>query len=372
VKDVGQRIDSLDVFRGLAGAAMILVNNPGNWGAVYPPLVHANWDGATLADVVFPSFVFIIGVTLPFTFAQRRERANNRRLLRDIVVRGAVLFGLGLVLNAADGFPALAEIRVPGVLQRIALSYVLAAIIVLDTGPMVWLTAAAALLGVHWAILAWLPFDGFAGGTMTAAHNVAGFIDAAVFGQHLLAPSHDPEGLLGTLSTAASILGGALAGAWLRAARQPSRRFIGLLVGGTAALCLGLLWATVLPQNKSLWTGSYAVTTAGIAALIFAVCYYLVDVRGVRWFAPPLVWLGVNPLAIYFLSELARHLLDYAWIEQVGRRVSLKDVFFWRGLVRVVGDLGGPRSSLAFALLFAVFWIAVAGALYRRGIRIRV
>jgi predicted acyltransferase len=127
----------------------------------------------------------------------------------------------------------------------------------------------------------------------------------------------------------------------------------------------------VLPQNKSLWTGSYAVTTAGIAAIIFAVCYYAVDMRGVRLLAP-LAWLGVNPLAIYFLSELVRHLLDYAWIQQLGRRTSLKDVFYWRYLVRAFADLGGPRSSLAFALLFAVFWIAVAGALYRRNIRIRV
>jgi predicted acyltransferase len=372
VKAVSHHIDSLDVFRGLAGAAMILVNNPGNWGAVYPPLVHASWNGATLADVVFPSFVFIIGVTLPFTIAQRGEHTGSGRMLRDILVRGAVLFALGLLLNSVDGFPGLGAMRVPGVLQRIGLSYVLAAVIVFRTGPRVWLAAAAALLGIHWAILAWVPFDGFRAGTMTPQHNVAGFIDVAVLGRHLLTPSHDPEGLLGTLSTAASILGGALAGAWLRATVQPTQRVIGLLAGGAIALCLGLVWATVLPQNKSLWTGSYAAATGGIAAMIFAVCYYSVDVRGARWFAPPFVWLGVNPLAIYFLSELARHLLDYAWIPQIGRRVSLKDVFFWRYVVRAIGDLGGPRSSLAFALLFAAFWIAAAGALYRRGIRIRV
>jgi predicted acyltransferase len=207
---------------------------------------------------------------------------------------------------------------------------------------------------------------------MTPEHNIAGVIDAAVFGRHLLAPGHDPEGLLGTLSTAATILGGALAGAWLRDTVQPSRRVSGLLAGGAAALSIGLVWATVLPQNKSLWTGSFAAATAGIAAMIFAVCYYLVDVRGVRWFAPPFVWLGVNPLAIYFLSELVRHLLDYAWIHQAARVVSLKDVLFWRYVVRAVGDLGGHRSSLIFALLFALLWIAVAGVLHRRGIRIRV
>ena len=173
----------------------------------------------------------------------------------------AVLFVLGLLLNAVDGFPGLGAVRVPGVLQRIALSYVVAAVIVLGTGPAGWLAAAAMLLGVHWAILAWVPFDGFPAGTMTPEHNVAGFIDAAVFGRHLLTPSHDPEGLLGTLSTAATILGGALAGAWLRATAQPSRRVIGLLAGGAIALCLGLVWATVLPQNKSLWTGSYAMAT---------------------------------------------------------------------------------------------------------------
>lgn len=352
---------------------MILVNNPGNWGAVYPPLMHAHWNGATLADLVFPCFVFIIGVTLPFTFAQRLERAGRGRLFRAILVRAAVLLVLGLLLNAVDGFPGLGAVRVTGVLQRIALSYVVAAVIVLVSGPGGWLAAAAMLLGVHWAILAWMPFDGFPAGTMTPEHNVARFLDSAVFGrQHLLKSAHDPEGLLGTLSTAATILGGALAGAWLRATAQPSRHVIGLLSGGAIALCLGLLWATVLPPNKPLWTGSYTMAASGIAAMIFAACYYAVDVRGARWFAPPFVWLGVNPLAIYFLSELARHLLDYAWISQVGHRVSLKDAFFWRYVVGALGDLGGARSSLVFALMVAAFWIAVAGALYRRRIRIRV
>jgi predicted acyltransferase len=166
------------------------------------------------------------------------------------------------------------------------------------------------------------------------------------------------------------MLCGALAGRWLQAPCGPARRAVGLAVGGIVAVLLGLGWSLWLPLNKALWTGSFALTTAGIAALVFAVCYYVVDVRGHQEWADPFVWLGVNPLAIYCLSELSRYALDIGWIGS-DPPIGLKDALFWRYLVRFAGDAGGPRSSLFFALGCATVWTAVAGLLHRRGVRLR-
>ncbi len=373
MKSVAHHITSLDVFRGLAVAAMIVVNNPGNWNAVHPQLVHAHWNGWTFADFVFPCFVFIVGVGLPFAFARRRESADRTQMLAAVAMRCATLVVLGLLLNLADALPHRAAIRVPGVLQRIGLAYAIAAPIVLLTGAVGWVAAAAGLLAAHTGLLLLVPFDGQAAGTMTLAHNLPGFVDRRIFGTHMLTPSSDPEGIVGTLSTAVTMLCGAMAGAWLRASPDAIRRVSGLAAGGALALAIGLAWSSWLPLNKSLWTGSFALASTGLAAVVFAACYAVVDVRGIRAWATPFVWLGVNPLAIYFLSELSRHLLDIGWIADGPSRVGLKDALFWRYLSRIGdGDFGGVRSSLVFALGFTAIWTCVAGLLYRRGVRLRV
>jgi predicted acyltransferase len=366
-----QHLASLDVFRGLAVAGMIVVNNPGNWGAVYRPLVHAPWNGWTFADVIFPCFIFITGATMPFAFARRSVHATRTQLLTRIATRVAALIAMGLVLNAADAWVHAHAIRVPGVLQRIALAYLIAAPVVLLTETRTWMLAAATLLAVHTGVLLLIPFAGNPAGTLTPAHNLPGFVDAAVFGRHTFAPTFDPEGLVGTLSAAATMLCGAVAGEWCRTSRDTTRR-AGVLAGcGALVLIAALGWATRLPLNKTMWTGSYALASAGFAALMFSACLVLVDVRGWRGWAQPFAWLGVNPLAIYFLSELTRYLLDLVWT-RLSASIGTKDALFWRYLVPIVGDAGGPRSSLVFALAVAAVWTAVAGTLYRRGVRIRV
>lgn len=374
MKSVSHHVTSLDVFRGLAITAMIVVNNPGSWSTVYPQLTHAHWHGWTFADVVFPSFVFIAGVTLPFSRARRRAHQPSRSaMLAAVARRTALLVALGLALNAVGALPDLAGLRVPGVLQRIGLAYAIAAPIVLLSGVRGWIAASLALLAVHTGLLSWMPFGDHAAGTMTPAHNLPGFVDAALFGsRHMLSPTSDPEGLLGTLSTASTMLCGAIAGAWLRATTDPVRRVTGLAIGGALLLGGGLLWSAWLPLNKSMWTGSFAVATAGASALAFAVCYALVDVLGLRAWARPFVWLGVNPLAIYGLSELARQALDVGWIGAGPNRVGLKDALFWRYVARLGGGFGGPQASLIFALGFVAVWIGVAGLLYNREIRVRV
>ena len=369
MKAAAHHVESLDVFRGSTIFAMIVVNNPGDWNAVYPPLVHAYWHGCTFADVLFPWFIFIMGFAMPFAFARRRDRGHARaQLYRRIAQRAALLVALGLVLNAAAAWPAVAPLRLPGVLQRLALCYLLTAPVVLQFEPGVWAGAAGGALVAHWALLALVPFGGYPAGTIGPEHNLAGHLDAMVIGRHAMTTPIDPEGLLGTLPAAATALAGALAGAFFRASSSASSRLRQLMAGGVIALTLGLAWSRVLPLNKHLWTGSFVLVTAGLALVAIAAIYLVVDVGSLRAWSRPFVWLGVNPLAIYCASELAGHLLDGVWLH----RTTPKAWLFWNVLQPATGFRYAEWTSLAFAIAYASFWTGVGGVLYERGIRIQV
>lgn len=367
MKAIDHHVESLDAFRGATIVAMILVNNPGNWDAVLAPLMHADWNGFTLADAIFPAFVFIMGVAMPFAFARRKE--NNSLLYLRILRRGAVLVVLGLALNAVAAVPHVGALRIPGVLQRIGVVYVIAAAIVLNTSITAQAVIAGALMLVHWAVLVAVPFGGHAAGEVTRASNLAGYVDMHVFGRHMLTPLNDPEGLLGTVTSVATALCGAVAGWWLRQAPGDRPRINGLMAGGTGALLVGLLWSHVWPLNKPLWTGSYVLVTAGISAMTLAGFYASIDAGHARRWARPFVWLGANPLAIYFLSELIAEIIERPWL---AGGVAPKDLAFWSLFAPLAHDDGGVASSLVFALSYAALWVAVAGSLYRRGIHVHV
>jgi predicted acyltransferase len=350
-------LESLDAFRGITIAGMILVNNPGTWDAVYTPLVHADWNGCTLADVVYPFFIVILGVALPFALARRRESGHQLRRLHGRIVRRAVLlFLLGLILNLVAANLSWSAVRIPGVLQRIALVYLIAAVITLHAPPRVRAALAVALLAGHWFLLQLAP--------LTPALNISSSIDRAIFGRHILTATGDPEGLLGTMSAVASALIGTVAGHWLRTVPSDRRRIAALVAGGTALVIAGWWWSFALPLNKSLWTGSYVLVTAGLALVILAICYAVIDVWQIRGWARAFVWLGLNPLAIYFLAELVSHLLD---------ATNLKTILYWSLLRSAVHPpLGDRATSLAFAVLTVALWTAVAGLMYRRGVRVQV
>jgi len=341
------RVESLDVLRGLAVAGMIVVNNPGDWTAVYPPLMHAYWTGLTVADLVFPGFVFTMGAAVPFAFARRRAAgASIADLHWHIGARVVVLVALGLVLNVVSASPQISPLRVPGVLQRIALAYLVAAIVVLHVRQARWLVVAAVLLVGHWALLTLVPFGGHAAGTISPDANLAGFIDTRVFGRHALAIPIDPEGLLGTLTSAASAILGAATGELMR--RQPADAIRALAAGGAVALAAGWLWSLVLPLSKPLWTGSFVLVTAGITTLLLAAIYFAVDVRGWRRWCLPLAWLGANALVIYAASEIVRRLLD-----------APKSWLFWEVLEPIFPER--PEiASLAFAVAVLAMWIVAA------------
>jgi predicted acyltransferase len=373
VKVAAHHVESLDVFRGVTVAAMILVNNPGDWGAVFPPLLHAYWTGWTLADLVFPWFIFIMGIAMPFAFARRHERGHAiEHLYLRIGRRVALLIVLGLIVNAISAWPAISPLRFPGVLQRIALSYLIAAVVVLHFDPAVWGIVAAALLLGHWALLTLVPFGGYPAGTLTPEHNVARYVDTVVFGRHILTIPIDPEGLIGTSSAAATALVGALTGELLRRAASDRARVVRLVLFGLPMTALGWMWSHVLPVSKPLWTGSYVCGVTGLAMFMLALMYFIVDMRGLRSWARPFLWLGVNPLAIYFLSEVVGNLLDDAWTLRSGARFAPKEWLFWRVLEPAFRSRPAEWASFAFAVGFVAVWVAVAGVLYQRRIRIQV
>jgi predicted acyltransferase len=369
-----ERLLSLDVFRGITVAGMLLVNNPGSWSHVYAPLQHAKWHGWTPTDLIFPFFLFIVGVAMAFSFAAQEAKGTARgEMMTKVAKRSVVLFLLGLTL-AAFPFYGLdpATLRIPGVLQRIGAAFLLASAIVLLAGPRAQAVVAALLLLGYWAAMKGVPVPGYGAGSLEPDANLAAYVDRAVLGTaHLWRSSRtwDPEGLLSTLPAVATVLLGVLAGRWLRSARSPARKTAGLLAAGAAGILLGLAWDRVFPINKNLWTSSYVVFTAGAALLALAACYWLVDVKGRRRWAFPFVLLGVNAIAVFFLSGIMARVLGLVkWAGPAGD-VTLKG---WIHEHAFASWLAPLDASLAFALCFVLFWVGVAWAMYRRRIFIKV
>lgn len=400
------RLLSLDVFRGATVAAMILVNNPGDWSAVYAPLRHAAWHGWTFTDTVFPFFLWIVGLAIPLSVARRLEQGQSRRqLLLHAVRRACILFGLGLFLavfsDCVDGSlfrkgladwlrDVLLSVRVPGVLQRIAVCYLAAFVLFLTLrlrGLVAWLVGL--LLG-YWALMALVPFPvevngqtRWVAGVYDKGANLAGYVDNLVFngpviGRHVWAAAGtwDPEGLVSTLPAVATCLFGVLAGCGMRSPRSAAERTAWLMVGGALLMGLGQVWGWVLPINKNLWTSSYAVFMAGLAAVCFGVCYWLVDVQGWRRWAQPAVVYGRNAITVFVLAGLLGRLSLAVKIGPPESAVSLKSWLYQR----LCAPLGNPQTapwldglarpenaSLLWALFYVGLLYLVAWVMHHKG-----
>jgi predicted acyltransferase len=356
------RVESLDVLRGMSVAAMIVVNNPGDWTAVFPPLLHAYWTGLTVADLVFPAFLVTMGVAMPFALARRRAAGTSTRALyKHIGLRAVLLVALGLVLNAVSAWPDVSPLRFPGVLQRIAMAYFLASLVLLHLRPSRWIAAAVALLMGHWALLVLVPFGGHPAGTMTPDDNLARFVDSLVFGRHAASIPIEPEGLLGTITATASVLLGAAAGDIVRRSPGDTARLRALLAAAAAALGIGLLWSYALPLSKPLWTGSFVLVTAGLTGIAFVAVHLVVDVHGRRRWCRPFIWLGVNALPIYVGSEIMRRVLDAPLMAGTAPKVW----FFWDVLEPAFRPWPLEIASLVFAAGVLGVWLAVAAVLSR-------
>lgn len=352
------RISSIDALRGLTVAAMLLVNDAGDWSHVYPWLEHAEWHGATPADFIFPFFLLIVGISIQLALGAKIEAgAPAAPMARAVLVRGARIFVLGLALHGAAALLLHDRaFRLPGVLQRIGICFTVAGLIAIyvPRARAQWAVLAAILLG-YWALLT-------AGGSLAPDLNLADRIDTALLGRlaYEFNPAtglaHDPEGLLSTLPSLGTVLLGMRAGAWLRA-----RDLRALLVAGVAAMVLGGLWSLVLPLNKQLWTSSFVLWMGGLGMLAVGLGHWLIDRHG--W--PDLGrCLGINAIAAYAGAWLATCVLEGS-----GAMTPLYDSLFRAPLTPWVGPF---LPSLLFAAVFTgLFWLAMHG-FERRGWRITV
>jgi predicted acyltransferase len=366
------RLLSVDALRGLTVAAMVLVNNPGSWSAIYWPLRHAEWNGFTPTDMIFPFFLFIVGVSIPLALGARIHRGEEG-LPRRVLRRSLVIFGLGLLLHALPFFH-LATLRIPGVLQRIAVCYFLAALLVVLTGgARGWrsqaLVAAALLVG-YWLLVTRLAPPGGVAGDLSPGGSLAAYVDRLVLGpRHIwrVAKVYDPEGILSTLPAVATTLLGVLSGHWLRGEGSPGRIAGGLATGGVVAAAAGWLWGFTFPVNKSLWTSSYALLMSGLCGLVLAACYWSIEVRGHRRWASPFAVLGVTALPLFFLSSFVARLLSLIRVGPEGTRLQA-----WL-FSHLFAPWAAPvNASLAYALVYLALWWGLMWALNRTGIRLRV
>jgi predicted acyltransferase len=355
---------------------MLLVNDPGSWGHIYPPLRHAAWHGWTPTDLVFPFFLFIVGVTTHLSLSARRARgATERELLRQVLRRALVIVLLGLLLSAFPFFPAerLAHLRIPGVLQRIGVVYLVTGLLVLRTSARTQTAVAAVLLLGYWMLLVLVPVPGVGPAALAPPEaTLPAWVDRLLLSGHLWdqTKTWDPEGPLSTLPAIASCLLGVGAGRWITRLLPLAERINGLFAAGAIGLLLGSIWNWVFPINKNLWTSSYVLFTGGMACVALATCMWLIEERRSTWWTRPFVVFGVNPIVAFAGAEATARLI-YSVIEVpcAGDTVPLQTALY-RSLF--APWLPPEAASLAFALAFVAVWYVLLDLLYRRRVILKI
>lgn len=350
------RLASLDLFRGATMASMILVNNAGSWQHVYPPLLHAEWHGWTFTDTVFPFFLWIVGVAIPLATLRRLERGQSRSsLLGHALRRAAILFALGLFLTLFPDFK-FEGLRIPGVLQRIAICYLLATLIFLHSN---WRTQIAWILGLfasYWALMTLYPTPGCGPGSLTMDCNFARYIDGLLLKGHMYARTRDwdPEGIVSTIPSLATTLLGVLAGHLLRLGWTPLQRIARFALIGAALAALGYALSPLMPINKLLWTVPYALLMAGLSFIALAAWDALAQApAAVRWFRP-IEFIGMNAIALYLFSGIVGDITA-----TTGLRKALFETF--------ARALAPYNASLLYAIMMVIAGMLFAWAMYRRG-----
>ena len=366
-----ERLVSLDAFRGLTIAFMILVNTPGDGRHVYWPLEHSEWHGWTPTDVVFPSFLWIAGIAITLSLGRRLARGESRsHLLRKAAVRAAILFVLGVLIYVYPAFDLHTE-RILGVLQRIAICYLASAAIFLYTrvrGQIVWIVS---LMAVYWLLMAFAPVPGYGHGRLDVAGNFAHYVDRLVLGSHNYRSTKtwDPEGIVSTLPAIATCLLGVLGGHLLAARRSIARRSQWMAGLGALLLAAGLVCNLWLPINKKIWTDSFTLFMAGLDFVLFAGFLWLMDGLGWRRAARPLVIMGMNAILVYLASEFVEEALSWIHWSAAGGTVTLKRWLFQQGFA---GWASPYNASLAYAIAYVLAMYLFAWFLYRRRWFVRI
>jgi predicted acyltransferase len=367
--EIKERLKALDVLRGITIASMILVNTPGSWSYVYWPLLHAKWHGFTPTDAVFPFFLFIVGVSIHFAFKNFRPQ-ENKKALKKIVKRTIIIFSIGLFLNLYPKFN-FESVRYLGVLQRIALAYGIGASLCLffNKKKIIYITAGILLL--YWAILYFFVSENPFG----PETNLVGKIDLYLFGpNHIwkgLGFPFDPEGLLSTLPSIATVLIGSLTGGFLSMSTDNILKIKKLLIYGIGLVALGYIWGLVFPINKSLWTSSYVCFAAGLAMLILALLIWIIDVKKYSKWSQPFIHFGTNPLFIFVFSGLYVKTMIYLIkiTNSQGETTSGLRYIYQNIFVPIAGNMNG---SLLFAIAHIIFFWGLVWVLYRNKIFIKI
>jgi predicted acyltransferase len=373
------RLISLDIFRGLAVAGMIVVDNPGSDEKAYWAIRHAEWNGWSPADFIFPSFLFLVGVSMVFSFQARLQRGEARgAILLHAFKRSLILIAIGLVIN---GMPFVSidwhAYRFEGVLQRIAVCYFAAAVLVLWSGRRgQWIALAACLVG-YWATLRFAPVPGYGVPGrdipfMDPDRNLVAWLDRYFFAGHLYNGTRDPEGILSNIPALGTTLMGVLAGHWLRAgSTKPAAKVRGLLLAGVAGLIAGQLWNYWFPINKNLWTSSFVLFTGGFALAFLSALYWMVEIKRWRgWWTMPALVLGMNAIAGFVADSLV-YGPGYSFTVKnaAGATVSWHEAA--QGALESTG-LNAANASLVYSLAALLFCWFLLWLLWRRSVFLKV
>lgn len=420
-----ERLISLDVFRGFTILLMTIVNNPGSWAAIYPPLAHAEWHGCTPTDLVFPFFIFIMGSAIPFAMPTKQF---DYAVFNKIIVRSLRIFCLGLFLNyfskiellglegisllllrliitfavayallgnfslkiktylvfgifaillilAYGQIEAFQEVRIPGVLQRIGIVYFFISLLYLKTNLKTQLLVAASILLGYWIVMAFVPVPGFGAANFEKGTNLAAWLDNLILKGHLwsFSKTWDPEGILSTLPAVVTGILGMFIGQILNLKIQQTEILKKIAAVGFALLIAGLLWSLLFPLNKSLWTSSYVLYTAGIATLCLTVLYFLIDIANYKkWTKLFLIW-GVNPMIVFFFSGIIPRVLSSITIQNpkiASEQINLQSYFYKFCIVPVFSN--PMNASLTFAVLYAIFWSLILWVFYKNKLIFKV
>lgn len=414
-----ERLISLDVFRGFTILLMTIVNNPGSWASIYPPLEHAEWHGCTPTDLVFPFFVFIMGTAIPFAMPTKHF---DSVVFNKIIVRSLRIFCLGFFLAffgrfelfGLEGIPLLIirllitfavayallgnftlkiktylvlgilaillflayskieayeDVRIPGVLQRIGIVYFFASLLYLKTNLKTQLIVAASILVLYWVLMAFVPVPGFGPANFEKGTNLAAWLDNVILNGHLWSVSKtwDPEGILSTLPAIGTGILGMWIGQILNLQINKIEIVKKLAITGIALVLTGLLWNIIFPINKSLWTSSYVLYTAGIATICLTILYYIIDIANYKkWTKLFLIW-GVNPMIVFFFSGIIPRVMSYIKVQSpeiATEQINLQTLIYKYGIATWFEN--PLNSSVAYAIIYAIFWSCILWVFYKK------
>lgn len=375
---MNERLYSLDAFRGLTVAAMILVNNPGDWSHVYAPLLHAKWHGCTPTDLIFPFFLFIVGISIHFAYRNKKNSNDHRKLISKIGKRSLIIFLLGILLAwytlpignifTAERFSGL---RIPGVLQRISVVFFVAAILYIKTNWVGHIRWAASLLLGYYALMTWVPVPGVGAPNLEPETNLGAWVDRLLLDGHLWAQSKtwDPEGVLSTVPAIASAIIGMLIGQLFSSIESRADRATWLFFTGGVMILAGLAWSLFFPLNKALWTSSFVLYTAGIGTQLWAAFFWLCDVQGIKNWSTPLQYFGTNAIFAFVASGLLVKTLSRLHVGEGDNRIS-----WWAYIYEqaYASWLSPYHASLLFAISLVALFLLILRGMHKRGIIVKV